>query len=165
MPDIKRLDYSNPPPGYLGGRSDAAYLGATPEESLAAAWAHYKERHDPPGMRVLRATILQGFILQDVWGLYLLDSVEHVIWCDSQVDARAAAWTGYDCRLALAARVLREVVTARERLYDGLNVGLPSTRTPLDVWPRCLTWSDAQVSEVERWLDGSTATTPEVLRA
>ncbi len=33
-----------------------------------------------------------------------------------------------------------------------------------DIWPQSLTWSDAQVVEVERWLVDSTAEMPEVLR-
>lgn len=32
------------------------------------------------------------------------------------------------------------------------------------IWPRCLTWTDEQVAEVERWLQDSTAKMPEVLR-
>lgn len=32
------------------------------------------------------------------------------------------------------------------------------------MWPRCLTWPDEQVAEVERWLVDSTAEMPEVLR-
>lgn len=50
-----------------------------------------------------------------------------------------------------------------ERLYGGLNVGLPSSRKPLDIRPRCLTWSDEQVAEVERWLADSAAEMPAVL--
>lgn len=34
-----------------------------------------------------------------------------------------------------------------------------------ELWPRCLTWSDEQVAEVERWLADSTAEMPEVLRS
>lgn len=38
-------------------------------------------------------------------------------------------------------------------------------RLAVCTWPRCLTWSDEQVAEVERWLQDSTAEMPEVLRA
>jgi hypothetical protein len=56
--------------------------------------------------------------------------------------SRSDAWAWYDRRLAL--------------IDDD-----PASRH----WPRCLTWSDEQVAEVERWLADSTAEMPEALRS
>ena len=67
----------------------------------------------------------------------------------SSAEARAAAWAWYWRRLA--------AVEAADRK------GWAAPGDPLDPWPAALTWSDEQVSEVERWLsDGGEP--PEVLR-
>ncbi len=60
--------------------------------------------------------------------------------------SRSAAWAWHDRRHALAVAV-----------EQGEEYG----HAPL--WPRCLTWTDEQVAEVERWLADSTAEMPEVL--
>jgi hypothetical protein len=98
---------------------------------LAAAWAHYKLRHDPPG--------LPSF-----------SSARVVEWYGSSAEARAAAWSWYERRLALLARLEVAEAVMRTFIVD-------------DLWPVILTWSDDQVAEVERWLVDPTAEMPEVL--
>jgi len=83
------------------------------------------------------------------WG-YFADAMRGTV--PSQAEARAAAWAWHDRRHALA-----------ERLRSGLGDRLGRC-DGLDFWPVILTWSDAQVAEVERWLVDSTAEMPEVLR-
>ena len=59
----------------------------------------------------------------------------------SEVEARVAAWGWYERRLDLES-------SDGALLED--HDGAPVPAAP--VWPRCLSWSDGQVAEVERWL-------------
>jgi hypothetical protein len=146
--DIARLDYSKLPTNYqlpswvTAEDTDIA-------EVIKHAWRHFKAHNEPPGLEVTKDGLF-GFEFHVVGG--------------GRQSALSAAWAWYDRRLVLAERVKREVQQVTERLYSGLNVGFPAIRTPLNVWPHCLTWSDEQVTAVERWLDDSTAEMPEVLR-
>jgi len=169
---VERLDYSRLPPDYWVEQdagdppSDAwgAYLRplwthetewesawlAHREDALAAAWAHYKERHDPPGMAVHHISWWVDGYLEETGG----DGESHAA-------ARVAAWAWHDRRLALAERV-------EDARFEELGVSASASdeaARPLRApsWPRCLTWSDAQVAEVERWLVDATAELPEVL--
>lgn len=75
---------------------------------------------------------------------------------DTRDAARAAAWAWYWRRVAVG-DVLVQVAR-----FGG--AGIDDQRSlMLTGWPRCLTWSDEQVSEVERWLAEGGAP-PEVLR-
>lgn len=138
---VKRLDYSNPPPGWPTLHS--------------SAWAHYKARNEPPGLRVrpwgLGWVFYCRLIVDPQPGPRTVmvndDGQPYAI----EPEALAAAWGWYDRRLALALRMV----------LGDFEAGHP-LRT--DHWPRCLTWSDEQVAEVERWLVDSTAELPEVLR-
>ncbi len=164
---VARLDYSKPPPEYTveeipaierasprDPRWRTCTAGAfaerhTPDEALAVAWIHYRNRNDPPGVETV-PTMGQGaaFVMpgSPLWG----DRVAIVLpWVDKYPSARAAAWAWHDHRHALAERGLA---------YRGRGWAA------LAVWPRCLTWTDEQVAEVERWLANSTAEMPEVLR-
>lgn len=177
---VALLDYSKPPPGYVcAGRfwhkediDDTQFLldsasgfaeapamsscAARIAAGLAAAWAHYKAHNDPQGMRT-RPWGLGGWVFHFSLSIEPKLGPRTVMVGDdgqpyaSEADARAAAWAWHDRRLALA---------------DALGmVTMPSSagvRTPF--WPRCLTWPDEQVAEVERWLRDSTAEMPEVLR-
>ena len=144
---IERLDYSKPPPGYRVGRKgfclyaqEGEHVGivtriaSSTAEALAAAWAHYKAEHDPPGMDVLETNDEYA----DGWCFTVGEMLWSAEW--SEVDARAAAWAWYDHRHAFAAAVEKR---------DGASA-----------WPACLTW----VAEVERWLQDGAAEMPEVLR-
>lgn len=61
-----------------------------------------------------------------------------------------------------------EVVAEAERLFSegclSFEGDQPIELESVTVWPRCLTWSDEQAAEVERWLVDSSVETPEVLR-
>ncbi len=159
MTPAPRLDYSKTPPGY----STWTYKGATLYQApngeqigpRSAAWAHYKTSNDPPGLDVMDdALVGWGFqvLRMRTWPTPGTRPVRefHII-DGGQQPARTAAWAWYDRRLALFA------------LSDAAE-GLRGTATASTAWPRCLTWSDDQVSEVERWLVDSTAEIPEVLR-
>lgn len=172
MGDIERLDYSKPPLGYTVGCESGQqwYWARGPHDSegsrgdievchnatLAAAWTHYKEGHDPPGMRVIGrgGELYQWDVLLAQQPYVAGPEVSPEPWDDpvahgaAKVVVRAAAWTWHDHRLALVERI-----NAGEEYGHGI------------IWPRCLTWSDAQVAEVERWLSDGTAALPEVLRA
>lgn len=130
MTPIPRLDYSKPPLGYLvhdlnddgwWWRVDEPEDGCTSPyeteaEAVAAAWVHYKAHNDPPGIEV------DG-------GAFYPQGYTGYLQCDGS-DARAAAWTWYDRRLAIAAG------------FDALG----SDPWP---WPECLSWSDKQASTAE----------------
>lgn len=152
---VERLDDSKPPPGYsvdeqndgwwwwVGDPEDGNTVPLGIElEALADAWAHYKARHDPPGMVI--AHIWGGGF---AWGPRVDSNEvafdEHGATADDDA-ARAAAWAWYDRRLALAGRLGD---------LDGVTN-----------WPAALNWSDEQVAEVERWLV-DLGDLPEVLRA
>lgn len=75
---------------------------------------------------------------------------------DTRDAARAAAWAWYWRRVAVGDVLVQGAVSISERWSS-----MPAP--PKRGWPRCLTWSDEQVSEVERWLAEGGAP-PEVLR-
>lgn len=164
MQDIERLDFSKPPPGYMGPDENTMrccwhmsapaddYFSAcqdTPQEALVHAWAHYQERHDPP--RFLVSDDGEGhaaWLLPD--GLTTND-VEYNPGYATEAEARAAAWAHYKARLTLAERV--------ESLLLAPGV---AAEVVAESWPCCLTWSNEQAAAVERWLVDSTAEMPEV---
>lgn len=161
MANTECLDYSKPPPEYtvqelciLGRVSATVYVWETtiggvvwrgeqcerPEQALHLSWAHYKSRHDPPGLR-LHCEESQP---DDLWTVTVGDANDIPGQWISDTAARAAAWVWYDRRLALATSLDSH----------GLDI----------YWPRCLAWSDEQVDAVERWLADTSAPFPEVLR-
>jgi len=177
MTDIQRLDYSKPPPGYTvcfedssGANGDGPplwwygaphYLASmgSEAEALATAWAHYKAHNDPQGLTVMSFRAC---------ALGLPDPAAH----DS-------AWAWYDRCLALWEKLHNGVWCPECHSDDAYCEAIDDTRctqpwcTECDVemgalfddqWPAILTWSDDQISEVERWLADSTAEMPEVLR-
>lgn len=173
---IERLDYSKPPPGYeaeqdagdpevgawggawgtylrRGGETiwESAWLKER-DDSLAAAWTHYKHEHDPPGMRVVGT----GDRDQSFDGVrhFFLSHTGQAENAAARAEASAAAWAWHDRRHALAAKLDSDY---RLEAPDDCESGASA-------WPRCLTWTDEQVAEVERWLRDSTAEMPEVLR-
>ena len=137
--DAARLDYSGPPLGYAVD-CHGDFIGA-----IVTAWGRYKAHNDPPGMQVFEGEA------GGAWWHFCVESEgrsrgeafhEHA-------EARVAAWTWHDRRHALADRGL----AYRGRGWIALNP-----------WPRCMTWTDAEVADVERWLLDSTAEMPEMLR-
>lgn len=143
MSDIARLDYSKLPTNYqlpswvTAEDTDIA-------EVIKHAWRHFKAHNEPPGLEVTKDGLF-GFEFHVVGG--------------GRQSALSAAWAWYDRRLALADRL------------DGVDPRLiehhpevSTARLCKGWWPCCLTWSDDQVAEVERWLIDSTAEMPEVLR-
>jgi len=152
MTPVPRLDYSKPPPGY----STWTYKGATLYQApngeqigpRSAAWAHYKAHNNPPGMRSDSYGYGQDTVAQTWWVMHNLEA-------DADA-ARAAAWAWYDRRLVLADTIDAEAADVAASGDEVVDMDA--------VWPRCLTWSDDQVSEVERRLVDSTAEMPEELR-
>lgn len=63
-------------------------------------------------------------------------------------------------------QVMHDQQEIAQVILRGVEVGVDAGAMPAPPrrgWPRCLTWSDEQVSEVERWLAEGGAP-PEVLR-
>lgn len=176
---VARLDYSKPPPGYTltescgwwpaDGkdelvRDDESY--DTEADALAAAWAHYKAHNDPS-----EVVAVVRYMPPIPWWAYpgQLDDV-----------ARSAAWAWHDRRLALC-RTLDNGVWCPECGSDEAHIEAIDDKTCTqpwctecdvemgsmfdDLWPRCLTWTDDQAAEVERWLRDSTAEMPAVLQS
>lgn len=157
---VERLDYSKPPPGYgepvLIGEEwhcvgpKYAENSASHPDAIVAAWVHYKAHNDPPGMEVRGegGTANAKRRRPCRWRIYTLGTA----WSyrETRGLARLEAWGRHDRLLGLAQRL------------DAIGWAGPGD--PLDPWPHCLTWSDDQVAEVERWLADSTAEMPEVLR-
>lgn len=159
--NVARFNYAEPPPGYTARSahedgdpcewvywrapdSDAEYY-AHEDEWIAAAWAHYKARHDPPGMQVF----------EDPSGPWCFEVICVGAGDDSTTKdaARAAAWKWYDDRL--------EFEPEEGCLLEDHD-GAPVPAAP--VWPRCLAWPDRTVVEVKAWTADPTAPLPEVLR-
>ncbi len=154
---IERLDYSKPPPGYrVSPPEDDGLSFADHAEAMSDCWMEYKAEHDPPGMEVFCWPKEKASDPPTAWCVALRGKVHFAAFTEPEPDAcrpnaeteaRMVAWAWHDRRHALAARI----ETGEEYGQD-----LP--------WPRCLTWTDEQVAEVERWLTDSTAEMPEVLR-
>lgn len=144
-----RVDYSQPPPRYEirvefeGGRAFGSGPGfkcveGGSDDSLAeadvqsAAWAHYKRRHNPPGM-------------------HIFDDLSSYRWrltsarmegppTRTEDEARADAWEWHDPRHELA-------------------LALEGEGVQLDLWPAALTLTDAEVAECKEWLPTASAST------
>lgn len=111
---IARLDRSKPPPGYEVGRDGGGDwywirgpegaeghrgdMGGSETEVVAAAWAHYETRHDPPGI-VPAWDDEPGIYLTVAGGCLLAEGGGH----DPETEARAVAWTWYWRRAEIAA--------------------------------------------------------------
>ena len=154
--EIKKLDFSKPPPGYevseWTGRPEicapgwyyypdptenAANLGApkyAEDEARDDAWNHYKLHNDPPCTAYCPS--------------YYSD--RGLDWFGGKEGARAALWSWYERCLALY-----------ERLAMTTMPSTAGVRTSL--WPRMLGWSEPWYEAVVRWLDEG-GDPPEVLR-
>lgn len=153
---------------------------ATEADALAAAWAHYKTKQDPPGMLVshkLKAPALEwwaAWVFLDGSGRCLRVAV------GAEAEARAAAWAWHDRRYALAESLHNGTFCPDCHSQDAYVEPIDDKTTTQpwctecdvemgslfddDLWPLLLAATDEQVAEVERWLRDSTAERPEVLR-
>lgn len=177
---LARLDFSKPPPGWTGPDENPhrgcwhvtapdveQYFTAcrdTPQAALEHAWAHYKARHDPPGMATANDPMFGWcFVIERRYYTWPREGsrplYEHHEAGPAEDDARSAAWAWYERRLALADRLR---VALPPSFVASVACGVLTAR---DRWPRCLTWSDEQVAAVERWLTDGSTEMPDVLRA
>lgn len=145
------LDYSKPPPGWSPvvamGFEDGTfyrsapdsgphggYRGETKLEVIAAAWAHFKVQHDPPGMRVIgTGDADQTF---DGAKLFYLSHTNSEDNARARLAARVVAWARHDRRRAI-------VLDINEQTGGGLDVAA--------MLSRLLLWTDAECEEVERY--------------
>lgn len=154
-------------------------------DALTAVWAHYKAEHDPPQFLITGDEEADaGGPGNAAWLLPTgLTSDSAIVYHDghtSTAEARGAAWAWYDRRLALAAALeggcFCPECNSQEAHVEAIDASTSSQPWCVecdvemgglfdDIWPRCLTWSDEQVAEVEHWLQDSTAEMPEVLHS
>lgn len=176
------------PPLWWWGHPEYAASAGEEDDGLAAAWSHYKREHDPPGMKLMRARE-EALLWWSVWVTtsegWRKISPNPQAWADGdsedsdKADARAFAWAWHDSRLALAAKLDGGTFCPKCHSQDAYVEAIDDKTTTQpwctecdvemgglfdDIWPRCLTWSDEQISEIERWRADSTAEMPDVLR-
>jgi hypothetical protein len=175
---ISKLDFSKPPRG-------AVVMDDGDDEetraSIDSAWEEHEVENDPPGMTVT----VDPFTGDDVYWFALDPPPGHFADClpgeyvDNEADARAAAWGWYKRRLALAEK-LYHGVWCPECGSDEAHVEAIDEKTTTqpwctecdvemggvcdDIWPRCLTWTDEQVAEVEAWTGDTSQPQPTVLQ-
>lgn len=164
MSKIDRLDFSKPPNGYFvwfddgwscvcWGLEDGGQAINTPDDNLteeaatAAAWDHYKARHDPPGMWSGYCAVLplcdqyrprMGVSIPGVAHLELYVNAERPGTCEEAKSmGRAAAWGHYVDAVGVA------------DLLDGEN-GPTETWPDRCAWPRTLRWTAEQRTEIRR---------------
>lgn len=164
-PEVPRLDFSKPPPGYEVGYFDGWWWSlqgskrtanekpfTSKENALTAAWAHHKARHDPPGMETWNES--EG-PPGGVWMVAVLGESGHFADYRTQVEVRDDAWAHYEDALEVA------------DLLDADDFVITDMWPARLAWPRPLAWTAEQRAEVRRWVtDGADMTgwAPEVLR-
>ncbi len=173
MSNIERLDFSKPPPGYsidcdaeLWFIEDDYHLecgtSETWDKAVVASWAHYKLRHDPPGMWSGYCAVLplcdqfrprMGVSIPGVAHLELYVNGERPGTCEeAKAMGRAAAWDHYVDAVEVA------------ELLDGEN-GPAETWPQRCAWPIPMRWSADERASVRAWATGPGHAMPEVLRA
>ncbi len=168
---VARLDFTKPPPGFgelfehptegcwhvQPGTTDfytRCFFDKT--AALADAWDHHERRHDPPGM--WSGWRMCGPLKYEPNAGVIVPAVAHLeLWLPEELRQHSASqameagrrfcWVWYRRRAKLAKRI------------DSFDLD------PVIVssWPRCLTWLEGQVDEVESWLERGGGTL-EVLR-
>jgi predicted RNA-binding Zn-ribbon protein involved in translation (DUF1610 family) len=191
--DSSVQDGSGPPLWWWGDPHYAASVESE-AEALAAAWAHYKAHNDPPGLDVNAWGFGQRGIeaawwrpLSDdaalasartaAWAWYdrrlavharVADDPRHRIDFCGSCGAENEPQEEDECPECGSTSSListwGEQQAERYRTGERYTDPDPGIDDASPTWPRCLTWSDEQVAEVERWLVDSTAELPEVLR-
>jgi hypothetical protein len=160
---IEMLDYSKPPPGYevaedlsvprvtwgwcrleQNGRWEADGGFSSRAEAVAAAWAHCKVKHDPPGCSIglvmsgQGATTRGDFVID--WGDRQGSSVPAYKGKSQRAgayqEARAAAWAWHDRRHALARDIADQIGKS-----DGAA----------ELLAAFLRWTDDECAEVEAY--------------
>lgn len=95
--EIERFDFTKPPPGHYWVRAAPGFVrqGHGRLRPLDAAWARWKSKRDPPGMRTFLAHILGAWRVADE--LAGGDDARSLpgYWTE-QAPARAAAWQRYE---------------------------------------------------------------------
>lgn len=138
---IPRLDFTQPPPGYIVHPARTTSRAA----AIRDQWEDYECNHDPPG--VLPHPFRSGGDTSFRWAYCTVNKCTILLTqhC-SAAEARATAWDWYKRRLSLQV-VLDETL----RVW----VSAPGTTlTNVDrealTWPRVLTWSDLDCTRVEQ---------------
>ncbi len=130
----------------IGELDQRAIIPRTEEQAIAAVWARWRMKHDPPGLRVARAPGVQTHVEQR-WFVEVIDApgvgpvAEDGGLFLFELDARRAAWKWYDDRLDFE---------SEEGCLLEDHDGAPVPAAP--VWPRCLAWPDRTVVEVKAWI-------------
>lgn len=170
MSSVDRLDFSKPPNDYLvwfddgwscvcWGLEDDGQAINTPDDNLteeaatAAAWAHCKARHDPPGMRVESCKGAASSPRSGWFVVVLLHGdVSHWLFVKlTEAEARAAAWAWYEDALEVADLL-------------GGESGPAETWPKRCSWPIPMRWSADERASVRAWAAGPGHAMPEVLR-
>lgn len=142
----------------IGALDERAIVPRTEEQAIAAVWARWRMKNDPPGLRVARAPGVQTHVEQR-WFVEVIGALGVGPVAEDgglflfELDARRAAWKWYDDRL--------EFEPEEGALLEDHD-GAPVPAAP--VWPRCLAWPDRTVVEVKAWTADPDAPLPEVLR-
>jgi len=117
----------------------------TQAAALAAAWADYKTRNDPPGMEVRgeggTANALRRRSCR--WRIYTLGA-RLGAYRETRGLGRAEAWTMHDRR--------HEVASLAAAYGDA------------ELWPRALTWSDEELAQVVGYVRGDKLALSELQR-
>jgi hypothetical protein len=138
MMSVDRLDYGKMPPGYRAGPAPGPeddWDDGDGDGMRTVAWEHYKRRHDPPGF-VVKGTSLRtnpsGEHLWRVENIFAINAPSDLFYKFSE--ARSAAWTWYDRRLAL--------ISVVAEMFGRMLVD--------DAFAQVLVWSDEVVAAWER---------------
>ena len=143
------LDYSKPPPGYV--EDFARRVGdfgvavgwwvngrcyKTEAKALAAAWAHYKAEHDPPGLTEIFGCggLVDGGVVRGLKFRFGIASDEKFY--PDRAAARAAAWAWHDRRHAIA-------VDIEEQTGGQVDAGA--------LLSKIIAWTEAECTDVEAY--------------
>jgi hypothetical protein len=139
------------------GREDSTFVSshATEHEARAAAWAWYWRR-----VAVADAAGRHEHVAEKAASRYPLRHGSAAI-----ERCRCSAWRidHHGPEPWRVDNMGRAIVWAEKAREDEASDDLAPAPLDLQVWPRCLTWSDEQVADVERWL-AEGGELPEVLR-
>lgn len=146
------LDYTDAPPMYdigpdtcdnaggwfwirgpQNGEGDRGDIGSTEANVLADAWSHYKQDHDPPGMRVDMGIGVWRFAWKVRHGEW--SNINNPMW--NLADARAAAWAWHDRRRAIVIDIDEQTCSGGKHRAEWMSIAL--------------TWTDAECAEVEAY--------------
>lgn len=187
---VERLDRTQPPPGWSASLVEVAWAHYEARHDPPGTWAwgldtHVKAANDTGIQGWADGDLVehQGEVLAAAWtwywrraGLSVRVDAEVVVLIEHYgggassrvLTSRARAADALRPMLTIAADedAQEETIAEVERLFaEGRLVfegDPPIELAAVDVWPRCLAWTDEQVAAVERWLAEGGAP-PEVL--